>query len=206
VFVGAHVLQLTKQYEDFSVAGHNIPLSDFVVLIAYFILLTGLGCFTIWETYREKQNRKIKRGWATAWSLPPCSEFPELGRQSLSIPLLCWFGLAVGFLAGLLGMSGGLVLLPALIYLLGLRTHKAILNTVVIVWIVAFQATIVHAWHGNIDLMLVMSLLLGGTIGARIGSEASQKMGGGQLRSGFGWLLLATAVLIAAKIAWFLAR
>ena len=99
-----------------------------------------------------------------------------------------------------------MVLLPALIYLLGLRTHKAVLNTVVIVWIIALQATVVHAWHGNIDLMLVIALLLGGTLGARIGSEVSQKMGGGQLRSGFGWLLLATALLIAAKIAWFLLR
>ncbi|NOX54829.1 MAG: sulfite exporter TauE/SafE family protein [Planctomycetes bacterium] len=201
VFWGARLLEAAKQQGRIAWNGQSIPLAELVVLSLYWILLVVLGAFSLWEVRRSQRRRPIPRGWIRRWRIPPYATLPDSDGQDISIPVVSWFAVAVGFLAGLIGTSGGLILLPSLIYLVGLTTHRAVLNTIVIVWIVAAQSTIAHAWHDNINLVLVMSLLLGGTIGARLGAVTSLRLGGRQLRHRFGWLLLGTAVLIALRLA-----
>ena len=58
----------------------------------------------------------------------------------------------------------------------------------------------IHAWYGRVELVPVLALLAGGTIGARIGSQLSERLGGSTLRNGFGYLLLGTAALSAAQL------
>lgn len=199
VFCGAQVLQNAKLYGVVSLPGKTVPLAELVVMSIYLVLLLVLGLFALWEVRVRNKAGSIRRGWFADVRFPPYAEFPEF-TGSMSVPILAWFGLVIGFFAGLLGMSGGLILLPGLIYLLGLKTHQSVTGSLVIVWIVAVQSTVVHAWHDNIDIALVMSLLFGGTIGARLGSEFSEKLGGRELRQRFGWLLLATALLIACRL------
>ena len=150
----------------------SVSSIETLVLGSYSILLTSVGCLALWETRRASQGRPLARGWLATLPLPPFAAFPQVASRSTSIVILAWFGLAVGFLAGLLGLSGGMIMLPGLIYCIGLRTHEAVAATLVIVWIVAAQASVVHAWAGRVDLVPAMSLLAGGTIGARIGSES----------------------------------
>lgn len=201
VVSGAEVLESTADYGAISISSRAVPLTDLVVLSVYFVILLGVGLFALWEVQRTRDDRPPRRGWIAGWKLPPCAELPEFEDNIVSIPALAWFGLAVGFISGLLGMSGGLLLLPGLIYLLGLKTHKAVMSSLAIVWLIAAQGTIAHAWNGHVDLTLVGALLFGGTIGARIGSELGTRIGGPQLRQAFGWLLLTTAILIAARLA-----
>ncbi len=133
--------------------------------------------------------------------MPPQAEIPELGRYSIA--LLAWTGLAVGFLSGFLGMSGGLVLVPAAIYLLGLRVRDATTVTIVIVWLVSLQSTLMHALHSNVQLPLVFALLICGTIGAQVGSEIGKRARGRRLKTGFGLLVLVAAGIVFAKL-WVL--
>ena len=81
-----------------------------------------------------------------------------------------------------------------------MAVFRSVFSSLLIVWLVAAQSTIAHAWHEHIELPLVVALLFGGTVGARIGSDLSKKLGGRQLRHGFGWLLLTAAALIAARL------
>ena len=199
VFCGARVLQIAKQHGDVSLAAKTVPLAELIVMSIYLVLLLVLGLSALWEVRARNSGRSIRRGLIADMRIPPYAEFPEFAGP-MSVPILAWFGLVIGFFAGLLGMSGGLILLPGLIYLLGLKTHESVTSSLIIVWIVAVQSTVVHAWHDNIDIALVMALLFGGTIGARLGSELSEKLGGRQLRQRFGWLLLFTALLIAARL------
>lgn len=181
-------------------AGRNL------VLGTYSALLTIVGVFALWDVYRTRQGRPLPRGWLVTWSLPPYATFPQLRPSRMSIIVLAWFGLVVGFLAGMLGLSAGMIMLPGLIYLIGLRTHQAVAVTLVTVWIVAGQATLIHALNDppRIDLALAVALLAGGTIGAAIGTRLSEKLGGQSLRNGFGWLLLGTAALTLAQLSGFL--
>lgn len=204
VFVGAEALEWAQRSGAvvLSEGSSPVPLAELVVLGAYFVLLVGLGLFSLYEVRQGRRNRPVGTGWISGWAIPPTASFAGVDDHKLSIAVLAGFGVAVGFLAGLLGIGGGLVLLPGLIYLLGMRTQAAVMSSLVIVWIVAAQATVVHAWRENIDLRLVAALLLGGTIGARLGSEIGLKLTGRRLRQAFGWLLLVTAGAIGAKLGW----
>ena len=204
VFSGVRLFQLAEHQGDVALLGTMVPLADVVVLAVYCLLLTSLGLFAIWETCRARRGRPLKRGWLTRLRIPPFGQFAQFNLHDVSIPLLAWFGLAIGFLAGLLGTGGGMILIPGLIYLLGMRTHQAVVSSLLIVWMTAAEATAVHAWHGHVNLPLVASLLLGGTLGARLGSEFGQRIGGRQLRTAFGWLTLVAAAMIAVRLVWLL--
>jgi uncharacterized membrane protein YfcA len=200
VFSGVSVLEFAKHQGEVSLWGRPLLMADLVVLAVYFAILLSVAIFSLWDTRRNPINRIFTKGWIAGWKIPPYVRLIDFDYSRISIIVLSWFGLAIGFLSGLLGMSGGLVLLPGFIYLLGMKTHQAVRNTLVIVWLVAVQSTVIHALNDNISLPLVMSLLFGGTIGARLGSELSQKMVGGQLRKGFGWLLIGAACLVGYEL------
>ena len=172
-----------------------------IVLGAYSVLLSMVGLLALWETHRTAQGRPLRRGWLASCPLPPYARFPQLDPSKTSIVVLAWFGLAVGFLAGLLGLSGGLIMLPGLIYCIGLGTHQAVAVTLVVVWLVASQAAVLHAFSGRVELVPAMALLAGGSVGARLGSTLSARLGGHALRKHFGYLLLGTAALTIAQLA-----
>ena len=200
VLLGASALQLTKSSEEIILWGRGIILTDFVVLSTYFVLLLSVGLFTVWESSHPTDSNAKRKGLLTRWAIPPTAKLIEFDYQPVSLIVIAWFGFGTGFVSGLLGMSGGLILLPGLIYLLGIKTERAIVASMLMVWMVSFQGTVFHAWNGNIDLWLVGALLIGGTLGARIGTEFSLKIGGRKLRQSFGWLLLLTTLLIASRL------
>lgn len=180
--------------------GYTVPLVDIVVLSFYLLVLAGIGLFALWESRVGRMKPSDEGSWLMRLRFPPYCEFSDCGNGTVSIPLLAWFGTVIGFVSGLLGISGGLLLLPGLIYLWGMPTQLAIRNSLVMVWIGAIPATITHAMHGNVDLRLVMALLIGGTIGAQLGTEFGQRASGIHLRRQFGWLLLATAAIVACRL------
>ncbi|GAB4138592.1 MAG: sulfite exporter TauE/SafE family protein [Planctomycetaceae bacterium] len=200
-YTGVLAIGWARKYGTVELFGRTVVFIDIAVLTVYLALLLSIGVFVIWESSQASSlsARRIE-GLLSGWHVPPCVHMAEFPDRQISITVLAWFGLAVGFLAGFLGMSGGLILLPGLVYLLGMRTQQAVTSSLVIVWLIALLNTAVHAWHGNINLSLVMFLLMGGTVGARIGSEVGVKWGGQKLRKRFGWLLLFTAGLIGWKL------
>jgi len=202
-FLGAAALEQARQLGDgdaATVGGRSPDSAELVVMVLYLAILLLIGLFTILES-RRGRTREDGGGWLTAFRVPPLCDLPEFNGRPVSIPLLSWFGLAIGFFSGLLGIGGAFLLLPGMIYLWGMRTHAAIRASLVMIWIGAIPNTIAHAWHGNIDLGLVSALLVGGTVGARIGSEVGQRWAGPKLRRRFGWVLLATAGMIAYRLA-----
>lgn len=183
------------------VLDRKIPAVDLLVLSAYAFLMTGICAMSFIDAYRSNSSPSVqRRGLFTTIALKPIAVIPDLRPAKYSIPLLAWTGVAIGFLSGFLGMSGGLVLVPAAVYLLGLRVHAATTVTVVVVWIVSVQSTVMHAMHGNVQLPLVGALLLSGTIGASIGAQFGKKLPASRLKIGFGLLVLVSAGIVFAKL------
>jgi len=197
VVLGARVLESGKDYGDIALPGRTVSVSEFAILVVYFVMLVSLGLWTLWES---SKTEPIRKGWLATLMVPPYCKLPTMKRSRISISVLAWFGFGIGFLAGLLGISGGLILLPGLVYLLGFRTQDSIVSSMAIVWLLAIQSTITHAWLQNIDIWLVLSLMAGGTCGARLGAEIGMILQGRQIRKGYAWLLIGTAVLIAARL------
>jgi len=199
VLLGAHGLDTAKSWGRMEILGRELPVADLLVLFLYCLLLTALGSISWWlaQGNRERTDEERRPHFPP---IPPFIDLEFSGR--VSITALAWLGVAVGAISGMLGISGGLILIPALTYLLGLRAQQAVMISMVIVWITTAQTAAVHAWNGNVDLILVAALLLGGTFGARIGTEIGLQVRGPQLRLWFSYLLLLTAALIAARLAW----
>ncbi len=197
---GAWGLHVLSHQAKTSIAGRSLSTVDVVVLVIYLGLLSFLGLFSLYEAYRQDQNRPLSRGWLARCQCPPVAEFSEFDGKTQSIVVLSWFGVVVGFSAGLLGNSGGVLLLPGLVYLLGMRTQEAVKSSLGIVWVLSIISTTAHAWLGHVDMRLVGALLIGGTFGARWGSEVGLQLHGSQLRRWFGWLMLLTCLLIVFRL------
>ncbi len=194
VMLGADVLHQSIRMSD------GDSTADIIVLSVYVCLLAVLGAFSLFETSRAAAGVPIPRLHILQWPIPPRVALSSDFRGPVSVTVLAWFGLLVGFISGLIGISGGLLVLPGLIYLMGLTSKRAVVNSIIIVWLVAAQSTVVHAWLGHVQLPLAIALMIGGTIGARLGSEIGQRISGRSLRRNFGWLTLATAALSSLQL------
>ncbi|MEQ9408353.1 MAG: TSUP family transporter [Fuerstiella sp.] len=206
VWSGTRSLAALQTAAMINVFGRSIPAVDLMVLSCYAVLMVVIAVMSLHDGLKAHDSTTVaRRGWFSVVRLPPMAYVPDLKPGAYSIPLLAWTGLLVGFLSGFLGMSGGLILVPAAIYLLGLRVHDATTVTIVIVWLVSLQSTLMHALHANIQLQLVCALLVCGTIGANLGSHFGMKLQGRQLKVGFGLLVFVAAGIVFAKL-WLLWR
>lgn len=140
------------------------------------------------KTPRPKKKRR-KRGVIDA--LPFKTRFPVSGLYMSVIPPLA-IGFLVGALAALMGVGGGFVMVPAMIYLLGMPT-KVVVGTSLfqIIFVTAFTTMLHATTNYTVDVALAVLLLVGGVIGAQFGTTIGTRMKAEQLR-----ILLAIMVLV----------
>lgn len=201
VLCGASAVSRLASLGSLPVLGRVVPAVDLMVLTGYFVLMTAIAAISLRDGLRRSSQALPRRGLFAHTPVPPMAIIPDLSPAVHSIPLLALTGLMVGFLSGFLGMSGGLVLVPAAIYLLGLRVHDATTVTIAIVWLVSVLSTIMHAVYDNVRIELVAILLVSGAIGAAAGSQIGLKLKGRQLKVGFGLLVLVAALIVASRLA-----
>jgi uncharacterized membrane protein YfcA len=178
---------------------------DVTIAIIDVLFLGGVGGLMLKEAIgalRQQRNpdgqpRRVRRHNALIAALPMKMRFPRSGVYvSPLAPFLV--GAGVGVLTVIMGVGGGFIMVPAMIYLLGMPT-KVVVGTSLfqIIFITGFT-TVMHATTSfSVDMALALLLIIGGVIGAQIGAQVGLKLKAEQLR-----ILLALLVLaVAAKIA-----
>jgi len=176
---------------------------DLLVKLSYVVFLGIIGSLMFVESLNAIQRSK-KTGTATirkkhTWlhNLPFKVKFRTSGLYISVIPPF-FVGVFVGVLAAIMGVGGGFVMVPAMIYLIGMPT-KVVIGTSLfqIIFVTAFT-TMMHATTNyTVDIVLAVLLLVGGVIGAQIGTRIGVKMKAEQLR-----ILLAILVLaVCGKLA-----
>jgi uncharacterized membrane protein YfcA len=104
-------------------------------------------------------------------------------------------GVGIGFLGALLGIGGGFIMVPALIYLLRVPTNVVIGTSLVQIVATMAVATMLHALTNySVDVVLAIILMVGGVIGAQFGARIGQNIRGDQLRALLALLVLAVAI------------
>jgi uncharacterized membrane protein YfcA len=182
--------------------GRDIPGTKIIIPLTNLALLVSLSALVAWEYHHNRSgDAELERGWLDHLYLPPYVVLPELNGRRASITLLQSIAMVIGFFNGGLGMGGAIVMMPALVYLVGVDTHRAVTATLVVSWLNSIVGTVRHAWLGNIDLWLVCLLLVGGGVGAKFGSWLNDRLSGRSLRGYFSLLILASAGLVAWEIA-----
>ena len=113
------------------------------------------------------------------------------------IPVL-GLGAGIGFLAAIMGVGGGFIMVPALIYLLKVPTNVVVGTSLFQIIFVAAYTTLVHSTaNQTVDVVLAFVLMVGGVAGAQYGAKAGQKLRGEQLRALLAALVLAVALRLA---------
>ena len=186
---------------------NNRPFSpvDLVLNVLFLVLLSGVTILILFETSRGSGSQEVDTAvsrWLRTIRLRPALSYPrsKIVSYSLWIPLFLAF--FVGVLTGLMGVGGGFVNFPLLIYVIGVPTHIAVGTSVFQILLASGYGASRHVFLGNVEILLVALLFVGSFFGVQLGVKASQVLGGRSIRRYFA-LVVAGGV---ALIVWDLIR
>ena len=185
----------------------NLGQIDLIISLSYVILLGIIGTLTFVEGIRsmiipnelrtiKKRNRE--RLWI--YSLPLRTKFKKSRLYISIIPPLV-IGFFVGILSSIMGIGGGFIMVPAMIYLLRMPTNVVIGTSLYQIIFVTSLVTILHAYENQtVDIMLALILMTGGVVGAQIGAALGHRLKAEQLRFMLGILILAVCIKILTSL------
>ena len=176
---------------------------DFVIKSSYVIFLTIIGSLMFTESLRlilRTRKGKVSRGKLHQHNWLHGLPFKIRFRKSklyISILLPILIGIIVGILAALMGIGGGFIIVPAMIYLLGMPTSLVVGTSLFQIIFVAANTTILQASQNQtVDIVLATILLLGSVIGVQIGSRFTNVLKGEYLRL----ILSSIIILVSLKL------
>jgi uncharacterized protein len=191
--VGVQIIKILRQLGN----------ADFLISITYVLMLGFVGGYMFLESLQAM--RKASGGkQSTAYapkkesiyakmlrSMPFQTEFKRSGIQiSLLMPLV--LGTLVGILAAIMGVGGGFIMVPVMVYLLRMPMHVVVGTSLFQILFTCINVTIMQATENHtVDFVLALLLLLGSALGTQVGAKVGKKLGGEQLK-----ILLASLVLI----------
>ena len=143
------------------------------------------------ETNKKLTGRLIQR-----LQIPPIIDFPKSNLYSISILAITYPAFFIGITTGLLGIGGGVITVPLLIYGCGVPTNIAVGTSLLLVFFSTLYGTIIHSMRHNIDLTLLSTLLIGSTIFAQIGASMTQLISGHSIRFYFSFIVWALSILL----------
>ncbi|MFU8781122.1 MAG: sulfite exporter TauE/SafE family protein [Kiritimatiellia bacterium] len=209
VMIGSWMLEFLNKLPDVMIQGRSQSLLEIVLMCVFFLLLSGIAVFMIWDVRyaaRLRSEDEYQVGLLARIKLPPYGHFPVLDEPRMSIAALFLFGVLGGILTGLLGIGGGVIMLPALIYLVGLHTHKAAGTSLLLVWIASLAGAVNNLLIGNVDWILLAILLAGGMLGTWVGTHIAMVISGKNTRQYFIYVLVLAILLVAGRLFVMLLR
>lgn len=183
---------------------------DVTIAIIYVIFLGTVGGLMLKETVGvllqqrrgEAPLRKARHHHPLIAGLPMKMRFP---RSGVYISPLAPFavGAAIGVLTVIMGVGGGFIMVPAMLYLLGMAASVVVGTSLFQIVFVTAVATLLHATQSqSVDIMLALLLLLGGVVGAQFGARAAQQLQPERLRLLLSLIVLGVAVRLAIGLTW----
>lgn len=170
----------------------------FLGLIGLTMLRESLGALIASRSAAPPRRRLHEHSWVHR--LPWKMKFRASGLYISVIPPLL-VGLAVGVLAAVMGVGGGFIMVPAMIYLLGMPTKVVIGTSLFQIAAVSAFTTLMHAVSSNtVDIMLAVLLIVGGVVGAQIGTHWGARLRAEQLRVLLALLVLAVCGRLALDL------
>lgn len=180
---------------------------DLAVSLFYVVVLGTVGALMVMESVRAILRRRTatrRRLHEHLWmhGLPFKMRFRK-SRLYMSVLPPAGLGFGIGVLSAVMGVGGGFMLVPAMIYLLGMPTSVVIGTSLFQVVFVAANVTLLQALQvGSVDLLLTMLLLLGAVSGAQFGASMGTRLRGEETRALLGAMVLA----VALSLLWGLLR
>ncbi len=182
----------------------SIGQVELLVSICYVVFLGAVGGLMFIESINSLRKTKrgakapAKRGHNWIHGLPLKMRFRQSKLYISAIPPFV-IGMCVGLLAAIMGVGGGFIMVPAMIYLLGMPTNVVVGTSLFQIMFVTGLTTLLHATTNHtVDAVLALLLLVGGVIGAQIGVRIGAKLKAEQMRV----LLAALVLVVCGKLAF----
>lgn len=182
---------------------------DVVITLSYVTLLMSVGCLMFVESVGSFVAKRRSGGVqpaatprAPAWhqNLPFQIEFQRSRLKTSIIPVLV-LGAIIGFVGTVLGIGGGFLVVPALIYFFRVPTSVVVGTSLFQILATMIAATILHATISQaVDILLALTLVVGGVIGAQFGVRTGQTLKGEHFRLLLALLILAVGIRFAYEI------
>jgi uncharacterized protein len=181
---------------------------DLVIQLSYVTLMLTIGGLMLFDYvrsfFRERGGKVAPRPrggaeWAAA--LPPRISFAR-SQLTLSLAPLLLLGAGIGMLGALIGIGGGFMTVPALIYLFRVPASVVVGTSMLQILITMLAATVMHAvTNGSVDLLLGLILTIGGVVGAQFGARAGAHLRSDVFRLFLALLVLAVGLRFAVQLA-----
>ncbi len=186
---GVYIFSLLKQ----------LGQIDLIIRVLYVIFLTFIGLTMLIETTKTlfgSSSKKVRKHHHIGHRLPFKMRFNKSKLyMSALLPLLV--GFFVGLISSLMGVGGGFILIPAIIYIIGMPTKVAIGTSLFQIMVISSYISILHAvTTKSMDIVLSLILLIGGVIGMTIGAMLGSKLKAEHLRIALSVVIL----LLAGKL------
>jgi uncharacterized protein len=195
---GTRLLHLLDGSGQVSIAGHPVELARLVLTSLY----VGLFFVLAWIMWRRPALSLVagpQPGPLARVGWPPRAELP-VARMAVSGPFTSVIGFVNGVLAGMLGIGGGIVLIPIMMYGFGFDIRQTAGTGNVVVLVIAVIATVQHAWGGTIHLGLAMTLMIGAALSAQVGAGLTRTLPATALRRGLAVVLIATNAILVFNL------
>ncbi len=181
---------------------------DLIISLLYVIFLGTVGGLMLAESLRalrraaRNEPAPVKRPGQHNWvhRLPFKMRFKKSKIYLSVIPILA-LGFGIGILTSVMGVGGGFIMVPAMIYLLRIPTNVVVGTSLFqIIFTTAYTTIVQAATNYSVDIVLAFILMVAGVIGAQYGVRVGQKLRGEQLRALLGLLVLAVGVRLAIEL------
>ncbi len=177
--------------------------ADFAIVMVYIVMLGGIGAYMFWDSLRELRGFKAPRRAAVAPGMPSVHsrlsdrlpfkmDFPRSGvRFSALLPL--GLGVLVGILSAIMGVGGGFIMVPVMVYLLRMPMHVVVGTSLFQICFTCMNVTLQQSvYNHTVDALLALILLVGSVVGAQIGARLGRRLKADQLKILMALLILAT--------------
>jgi len=181
--------------------------------LAYIVTLLSVSAFVAWESFRAirmtgAETIEVKeavgfQGFTKRVqriTLPPMISLADSGVESISFWAVFGVGMATGILAGFLGVGGGFIRMPALVYIIGVPTHIAVGTDLFEIVISSGYGALTHGIKGNVDILVALVMHTGAAVGAQIGAVSTRYVGGPKIRLAFSVLPVIGAALVIFRL------
>ncbi|GAB4544597.1 MAG: sulfite exporter TauE/SafE family protein [Thermodesulfovibrionia bacterium] len=181
--------------------------ADFVIKMTYVVMLGIVGTYMFFESLsamrkKEKVEREKKESGIGRFlrSLPFQTLYEKSGvSHSIIVPIS--LGGFVGILAAIMGVGGGFLMVPVMVYMLRMPMHVVVGTSLFQILFTCIEVTFLQAYTNHaVDFILAVLLLLGSTVGAQIGAAFGKKLKGEQLRILLACIVLAVTIKIILEL------
>jgi len=181
---------------------------DLVIGLSYVTLLGAVGVLMVAESVRAIMRSRrgkpadLRRPGSHIWfhGLPLKLRFKRSKVYVSAIPVVA-IGFLIGFVGAIMGVGGGFLLVPMLIYLVRVPTVTVVGTSMVLTFLTMTWTTVLHAVTNHlVDAVLALILMVGGVIGAQFGAHAGQRIRGERLRLLLGLLVLSVGLRFALQL------